>query len=253
MLKDMPKNGLKQDIDNMRLYRIVLFPIICYLLYSCDSYKNLEQPIWDTEGFLTELALVYWDLNYKFPTSYMQSRDTQAWFFPQCLSIDSMLLCQASEIKYTNEDSSLLITYNDDTLAYISLPCTCDRTDEIPLGPRAYDSLDNLILADFIQVGENCYLGRLTYDLVNEILPDIEKKMNALGFTMVQDGEKEYPRNLIIEYIPAKDSIQLNKACEKYRCYFYDAYVNIVKNTMSEYCKKHHVSRLLTFIDVYKR
>lgn len=253
MHKEMTRDGLKQDIDNMRLYRTILFPIICYLLYSCDSYKNFEQPVWNTEGFLTELALVYWDLNYKFPTTYLQSRDTQAWFFPQCLLIDSMLLCQASEIKYTNEDSALLITYNDDTLAHINLPCSCNRTDELPLGPRAYDSLNNLILVDFIQVGENSYLGHLTYDLVNEIFPDVEKKMKVLGYTMIQTDEKEYPQNLLIEYIPEKDSIQLIKACEKHKCYFYDEYVYILKTALSEYCRKKHVSRLLTFIDVYKR
>ena len=110
-----------------------------------------------------------------------------------------------------------------------------------------------MILADFIQVGENSYLGHLTYDLVNEIFPDVEKKMKVLGYTMIQTDEKEYPQNLLIEYIPEKDSIQLIKACEKHKCYFYDEYVYILKTALSEYCRKKHVSRLLTFIDVYKR
>jgi len=134
--------GRKLNIDNMAYYRLLLISIICCLLCSCNHRKDQKLMDSSTKEFLTELALGYWDLNYKFPISYCQARDTQAWFFSQYLTVDSVLLSHASEITYKDYDTALLITYQGDTLAMIGLPCSCDWTDEIPYGPRAYDSLD---------------------------------------------------------------------------------------------------------------
>lgn len=97
------------------------------LLWSCNCSKQPDMMKSErTEWFLNELALGYWDLKYKFPTSYMQTRDTEAWFFEQYRAEDSVLLRHASEIKYINYDTALLITYRGDTLVLVQLPCSCE-------------------------------------------------------------------------------------------------------------------------------
>lgn len=223
------------------------------LLWSCNSSKQPDMMKSERTGwFLNELALGYWDLNYTFPTSYMQARDTEAWFFEQYRAEDCMLMRQASEIKYINQDTALLITYRDDTLALVQLPCSCEWTDEIPLGPRAYDSGDNMILDESIQVGENSYLEHLTYDLINSVFPDIEKRMNKCGHVKRGGDERENPQYLLVEFLLEKETIQLIKVCEKYDDYFFDDYVDILKKVLSEYCKKNNVSRLLTPVDLYE-
>lgn len=224
------------------------------LLWSCNCSKQPDMMKTErTEWFLNELTLACWDLNYKFPASYLQARDTAAWFFGQYRAEDSMLLRHASEIKYINYDTALLITYRGDTLALVQLPCSCEWTDEIPFGPRAYDSGDNIILNDFIQVGENSYQEHLTYDLINSIFPDVESRMNRIGYEKRGDDEREDPQYLLVEFELEKETIQLIKVCDKYDAYFYDEYVDILKEALSEYCKNNNVSRLLTPIDVYER
>lgn len=242
--------GIKHDTSNMRHYR-ALFVISVLLLQSCSNVKQTELKNPYTEYFLSEMALGYWDFNYTFPASYLQSRDTDAYFFPQYTTTDSILLCYASEIMYTDQDTILLITYRNDTLAQVSLPCSCDWTDDIPCGPRAYDSLNNLILDDFIQVSWHGDQMRLTQDLVSVLLPDIEKRMNEKGYVKVGDDNKEYPQYLLIEYLPKNDSIHLIKACHKYSCYFYDEYAKILRIVFSEYCRNNHVARLLTAVEIY--
>ena len=235
----------------MANHRVLWVSIISCLLCSCNYKKADQLTDTSTEEFLTELALGYWDLNYKFPISYCQARDTQAWFFSQYSMIDRTLLDHASEITYTDLDTTLLITYQGDTLAMIELPCSCDWTDEIPFGPRAYDSRDDMIMNDFIQVGENSYQEHLTYDLVNNIYPYIEERMDKVGFKKVQDDEKSYPQYLLVEYFQTSNSIQLIKACEKYSCYFHVEYASILCDVFSEYCKNNNVSRLLTPVEIY--
>ena len=159
---------------------ILLCVISGCLLQSCNSIKQTELNDQDAERFLSELALIYWDFNYTFPTSYLQSRDTNAWFFSQYTSIDSILLCHAPDIMYTNQDTSLLITYKNDTIAMIHLPCSCDWTDEIPYGPRAYDNLNRMILDDIIHISWQGDQVRLTYDIVHSLQPAIKEQMNKI-------------------------------------------------------------------------
>lgn len=227
-----------------------MFTVTVSLILSCNNAKQSDMNIQISDFFLSEMALIYWDFNYTFPTTYIESRDTGAWFFSKYTTTDSFLLCHASEITYTNQDSVLVITYRDDTLALVSLPCSCDWNDEIPYGPRAYDSLNNMILDDFINVSWHGEQMHLTYDLVHELFPAIENKMNDLGYIQVCD-KKKYPQYLLIEYHQTSNTIDLIKACAKYKSYFYDEYVRILKDIFSEYCKKNHVSRLLTAVDVY--
>ena len=203
------------------------------------------------EWYLKKRSIGYWDLNYKFPTSYLQARDTQAWYFSQCKAIDELLLRHASEIMYTDMDTGLLITFQSDTLVWVDLPCSCDYSDEIPYGPRAYDSCNILIQNGYIKNSENGYLDFLTYDIVNSLYPTINGEMQRIGYTRIQDDEKKYPPYLLIEYLSTLDSIHLIKACEKYSCYFYEEYANILKSVFAEYCNIHHVSRLLTPVNVY--
>ena len=242
--------GNKHDTSNMKYY-IALFVISFFLLLSCNNARQTELKNQNTEFFLSEMALIYWDLYYTFPTSYLQSRDTDAYFFPQYTTTDSILLCYASEITYTNQDTVLLITYSDDTLAQVSLPCSCDWTDEIPYGPRAYDSHNRLILDDFYHVSWCAEQMHLTYDIVNNLFPAIEKRMNKMEYVLVHDNKREYPQYLLIEYISESDSIQLIKACAKYKCYFYDEYAKILRTVFSEYCKNNNVSRLYTPVEIY--
>lgn len=255
----MPKEtimvGIKHDIDNMKHY-IALCIISGCLLQSCDSIKQIELNDQNTGRFLSELALVYWDFNYTFPASYLQSRDTNAWLFSQDTIIDSILLCNASDIMYTNQDTALLITYRSDTIALIQLPCSCDWTDEIPYGPRAYDSLDRIILDELIPIGKNAQGEdakqiRLTHELVNDLFPAIEKRMNKNGYVRVNDVKREYPQYLLIEYLSENDSLQLIKPCQKYSCFLYDEYTKILRTVFSNYCKNNHVSKLLTPIEIY--
>ena len=216
-------------------------------MLSCKNVKQTELKNHYTEFFLSELALVYWDFNYTFPESYLQSRDTDVVFFPQFTTTDSILLCYASEITYTNQDTVLIISYRDDTLALVSLPCSCDWADDIPCGPRAYDSLNRLTL-DYVT--HDTWM-RLTYDIVKDLYPSIEKRMNKMGYFLVHDNERKHPQYLLIEYLSESDSIQLIKACEKYSNYFYDEYAKILRTVFSEYCKKKQVSRLLTAVEIY--
>ena len=242
--------GTKHDTGNMK-QSITLFVITSFLLLSCNNEKQTNLKNQNTEFFLSEMALIYWDFYYTFPTSYLQSRDTDAYFFPQYTTTDSILLYYSSEITYTNQDTALLITYRDDTLAHVSLPCSCDWTDEIPYGPRAYDSLNRLILEDIIHVSWHGDQLRLTYDLVNNLFPAIEKRMNKMGYVLFRDKERKYPQYLLIEYLSETDSIELIKACAKYSSYFYDEYAETLRIVFSEYCKNNHVTRLLTPIEVY--
>ena len=224
--------------------------LICFCL-SCRSQKTLEHINPNIEDYLVEMSLGYWDLNYKFPTSYLQSRDTEAWFFSQYSMIDSMLLCHSSELKYLDRDTTLLITYHDSIWAEVNLPCLCEWTDELPLGPRAYDNHGNLILDDFVKIDENGGYSHLTYNLVFELHPVIEKEMNNYGYSLVQDDERKNPQYLLIEYLSNTDSIHLIKACKKYSCFFYDEYAIILKRILSEYCRNNHVAKLLTPVDIY--
>ncbi len=251
MPKELDKVGDKQNIDNMNHYRVILGILLMGILCSCNRDHTSKLFEANTIEYLTDMSLIYWDLNYKFPTSYMQARDTDAWCFQQCIAIDSMLLRHASEVVFTDHDTVLVITYNDDTITQVKLPCSCDWADEIPYGPRAFDSLNNLILDDFIQVSWHGDQMRLTQDLVSVLLPDIEKRMNEKGYVKVGDDNKEYPQYLLIEYLPKNDSIHLIKACHKYSCYFYDEYAKILRIVFSEYCRNNHVARLLTAVEIY--
>lgn len=251
MLKELDRVGNKQNIDNMKHYRFIIGILLMGILCSCNRDYTSKLFEANTIEYLTDMSLGYWDLNYKFPTSYMQARDTDAWCFQQCLAIDSMLLRHASEVVFTDHDTVLVITYNDDTITQVKLPCSCDWTDEIPYGPRAFDSLNNLILDDFIKVSWHGDQMRLTQDLVSVLLPDIEKRMNEKGYVKVNDKNKEYPQYLLIEYLPKNDSIHLIKACQKYSCYFYDEYAKILRIVFSEYCRNNHVARLLTAVEIY--
>lgn len=247
--------GVKHDINSMKNYIITVIVFSC-LLQSCNSKIQIELKNQDVEGFLSEMALIYWDYNYTFPTSYLQSRNTNEWLFSHDTIIDSILLYNASDIIYTNQDTALLITYRSDTIALIQLPCSCDWTDEIPYGPRAYDSLGRIILDELILIGkdaqgEDAKQIRLTHELVNNLFPAIEKRMNKNGYVKVNDVKREYPQYLLIEYLSENDSIQLIKACQKYSCFFYDEYTKILRTVFSYYCKNNHVSRLLTPVDVY--
>lgn len=235
----------------MKRYRIFTILLVGCILYSCSSHNKLELKNTQTINFITELALNYWDLNYRFPTSYQQSRDTDVWFFAQYAAIDSVLLCNSSKIKYMDCDTALLITYYDDTLAFVNLPCSCDYTDDVPNGPRAFDSNNCQILNDYIQVDENVYTIQLSHDLAKELNPIVNKKMNRIGYVRVPDIEKKHPQYLLIEYLSMSDSIHLINACEKYSCYFYEEYANILRSVLSEFCKKNHVARLLTPVNVY--
>lgn len=251
MLKELDKVGNKQNIDNMKQYRVIICILLMGILCSCNREKTSKLFEANTIEYLTDMSLGYWDLNYKFPTSYMQARDTDAWYFQQCLAIDSMLLRYASEIVFTDHDTVLVITYRDDTITRVKLPCSCDWTDEIPYNPSAFDSLNNLILDDFIQVSWHGDQMRLTNDLVSVLQPDIDKRMNKKGYVKVNDKNKEYPQYLLIEYLPKNDSIHLIKACQKYSSYFYDEYAKILRIVFSEYCRKNHVARLLTPVEIY--
>ena len=251
MLKEQDRVGNKQNIDNMKHYRVIIGILLLGILCSCNGENTSKLFDTTTIEYLTDMSLGYWDLNYKFPTSYMQARDTDAWCFQQCIAIDSMLLRHAPEIVFTDHDTVLVITYHDDTLTQVELPCSCDWTDEIPYGPRAFDSLNNLILDDFIQVSWHGDQMRLTQDLVSVLQPDIEKRMNEKGYVKVGDDNKEYPQYLLIEYLPKDESIQLINACQKYSCYFYDEYAKILRVVFSEYCRNNHVAKLLTPVEIY--
>lgn len=254
----MPRNpilvGAEHDLNSMK-NNIVLLMIVGCLLQSCDVEKRIDLKSQNVEDYLSEMALIYWDFYYSFPQSYQQSRDTDAWFFPQYTFMDSLLLCHAQELVYTNQDTALLITYRNDTIALVQLPCSCEWTDEIPLGPRAYDSLGRMILDELIPIGRDA-MGdikeqvRLTYEIVNNLFPDIEKRMNKKGFVRA-DSKRQYPQYLLIEYSIEMDSIQLIKACHKYSCYFYDEYAEILRTVFYEYCNYNHVSKLLTPIEIY--
>ena len=215
----------------------------------CHVFREMKSS--QTAWYLEKRSIGYWDLNYKFPTSHIQARDTQAWYFPQCKAIDDLLLRYSSEIIYTDMDTALLITYQSDTLAWIDLPCSCDYTDEIPYGPRAYDSCNILIQNGYVKSSEDGYLDHLTYTIVNDLYPTIDRKMRRIGYTRIQDNEKKYPPYLLIEYLPESDSIQLIKACAKYLCYFYDDYAYILRSVLSEYCKNNNVSKLLMPVEIY--
>ena len=245
--------GAKNDTDNMKhlKYNMVFCIMSGCLMLSCNNIKQVELRNRNTEVFLSEMALGYWDLYYTFPTSYLQSRDTDAWFFSQFKTTDSILLCYASEITYKDQDTALLITYGNDTLAQVSLPCSCDWTDEIPYGPRAYDSLNSSILDNIIKVSWHGVQMRLTYDIVMILYPTIEKEMNEMGYVLVRDKERKYPQYLLVKYYQKTDSIQLIKVCEKYSCYFYDDYTNVLRTVFSDYCKNNHVSVLLTAVEIY--
>lgn len=235
----------------MKHSKIFTILLVSCLLCSCSSSNKPDLKDSQTISFITELALDYWDLNYKFPTSYQQSRDTTVWFFAQYTAIDSMLLRHDSEIKYWDQDTALLITYHDDTLAYVDLPCSCDYTDDLPNEPRAFDSNNCQILDDFIQVENNVYEIRLAHNLAEELNPIIEEKLSKSGYIRIRDIEKKYPQYLLIEYLPMSDSIHLIKACEKYSCYFYEEYANILKSVLSEFCKTYHIARLVTPVNIY--
>jgi len=237
--------------QTMRFLPIVMFTVLGCLMQSCNNTEQTDLKNQNTEEFLSEMALSYWDLNYSFPESYLQSRDTGAWFFSQYMSTDSILLCHNSEITYTDQDTALLITYYDDTIALVKLPCSCDWTDEMPYGPRAYDSLNRMILDDLIPVSWHGEQVRLTYDIANNLFPAIEKKMNGKGYIRTNPENKEYPQYLLIKYLPENDSIELIKACQKYSCYFYDEYAKILQAVLSEYCRNNHVAKLLTPVDIY--
>lgn len=227
------------------------------MMQSCNNTKPSDLKSLNTGFYLKEMAFVYWDFFYKFPTSYSQSRDTDAWFFPCFTHMDSILLSYDSEITYTNQDTALLITYKNDTLWHVLLPCSCDWTDEIPLGPRAYDSLNRMILDDIVILDhdEFGYVNKqihLDNDLKTDLWPAIEKRMNKKGYVPVDDKEiKKYPQYLLVEYLSESDSIQLIKACAKYSNYFYEEYAVILRNVFSEYCKANHVSRLLTPVFIF--
>ena len=235
----------------MKRNRVFLLLFVACLLYSCSSHHKLALRDSQTINFITELALNYWDLNYSFPISYQQSRDTEAWFFTQYATIDSLLLSHSSEIKYLDNDTTLIITYYDDTLTFVDLPCSCDYTDNIPNGPRAFDNFNNQILNDYIQIDDNVYAIHLSHDLAKKMHHIIEEKMNRSGYFRVSDVEKRYPQYLLIEYLSTSDSIHLIKACEKYSYYFYEEYATILRSVFYEYCNINHVSRLLTPVNVY--
>ena len=237
-------------MNNVKLYCFFCVLLVSCLVQSCSSTNKLDLKDSQTISYITELALDYWDLNYRFPTSYQQSRDTEVWFFTQYIAIDSMLLCHASGIKYWNQDTALLITYYDDTLAFVVLPCSCDYTDDIPNGPRAFDSINCEILNDYVQVDENVYTVHLAHDLA-KLNPILNEKLNRSGFFRIRDNEKKHPQYLLIEYLPLSDSIHLIKACNKYSSYFYEEIANILKSVLSEYCKTNRISRLLTPINIY--
>lgn len=238
----------------MNICKTLIILALGVLLWSCNCSKQPDMMKTERTGwFLNELALGYWDINYKFPMSYPQARDTEAWFFEQYRAEDNVLQQHSSEITYINHDTALLITYRGDTLALVQLPCSCEWTDEIPFGPRAYDSGDNMILDDFIRVGEDSYQEHLTYDLINSVFPDMESRMNRIGYVKRGGDERENPQYLLVEFLLEKETIQLIKVCDKYNVYFYDEYVDILKEALSEYCENNNVSRLLTPVDVYER
>lgn len=239
----------------MRTYTVLLVVFGTIVLTSCKENNNTQRKTTldkdKVEYVLKEQAMGYWDLHYKFPTSYIQARDTESWYFTQYKLTDSLLLRYASEIVYMNKDTSLLITYQGDTLAKVDLPCSCDWTDEIPLGPRAYDSLYSLILDNNIRVSKNGTVEQLTFDLTNKLFPIIENKMISIGYSRLQSNENINPQYLLIEYLSGSDSIQLIKACAKYSNYFYDEYAKILRMVFSEYCAINHVYRLLAPVEVY--
>ena len=245
----MEADKILNGMNNVKLF---LSLNLLWLLCSCGNPGNPVQPDSLIEEYLTDMSLGYWDLNYKFPSSYLESRDTEAWFFEQCREIDSSMLSVASELMYEDQDTALLITYHKDTLAFVKLPCSCGWTDEIPLGPRAYDSLNRMVLDDIIKnVTWHSDQVHLSYDLENKLQPVIEKRMSQIGYIRTQDDERKYPPDLLVEYLSEADSIMLIKVCKKYSHFFYTEYATILKEVFSEYCKANHISRLLTFVDVY--
>lgn len=244
--------GRKQYINKMNIRVLLMIGTCAYLICSCKNNMPLTQmKSSQIAWYLEKRSIGYWDLNYKFPTSYLQTRDTLAWYFSQCKAIDDLLLQHDSEIMFTDMDTALLITYQGDTLAWIDLPCSCDYTDEIPYGPRAYDNCNMLIRNGYVKNSENGYLDYLTYNIVNNLYPVIDREMQKIGYVKIQDNEKKYPPYLLIEYLSESDSIQFIKSCAKYLCYFYDDYAYILRSVLSEYCKNNNVSRLLMPVEIY--
>lgn len=255
----MPKEtimvGFRHATDNMKKYILLLIISGCLMLSCNTATQNVLKNEY-SEFYLSEMALIYWDYYYKFPTSYIQSRDTDAYFFTADPFTDSLLVHYNSELTYTNQDTALLITFRGDTLALVQLLCSCDWTDEIPLGPRAYDSQDSIVLNELITAekdidGVDSRWQHLNYDQSHKLDPVIEKRMNKKGYVRIDDRERKYPQYLLIEYLSEKDSIRLIKVCQKYSCYLYDDYTEILRDVFSEYCNNNHISRLLTAVAIY--
>jgi hypothetical protein len=241
----------------MKAYYKLIMVLFCIVITSCNK-RETTNPFADpiqkegVEWLLTEQVLGYWDMYYKYPSNYLEMRDSDAWYFhysPQYLQTDSLLMDNLSKIQFIELDKSLAIILNNDTLAKVTIDCICNSNEHFPLGARAFDSL-GIMDEDFV-------MEQLHDDLMKIIHPKIEQKMNGLGYyrhpVSKQAGEQKLPEGLLIEYKyePQGGSIRLIDECKDYSYLLYTDYQNVLKSILERYCAEKKIIKLLMPIDIY--
>lgn len=231
--------------------------LFCIVITSCNN-RETTNPFADpiqkegVEWLLTEQVLGYWDMYYKYPSNYLEMRDSDAWYFhysPQYLQTDSLLMDNLSKIQFIELDKSLAITLNNDTLAKVTINCICNSNEHFPLGARAFDSL-GIMDEDFV-------MDQLHNDMMKILRPKIEQKMNELGysrnFVTKNPGNQKLPKVLLIEYKyePQGGSIRLIDECKDYSYLLDTNYQNVLMDTLERYCVEKKIIKLLMPIYVY--
>lgn len=245
------------NFNIMKAYYKLILVLFCIVFFSCNN-RETTNPFNDptqkvaVEWLLTEQVLGYWDIYYKYPSNYLEMRDSDAWYFhysPQYLQTDSLLMDNLSKMQFVELDKCLAITLNNDTLAKVTIDCYCNSNEEFPNGARAFDSL-GIMDEDFV-------MEQLHDNLIKKIYPEIEQKMNELGYSRSlvtkHAGDQKLPKVLLIEYKyePHGGSIRLIDECKDYSYLLDTNYQNVLMDTLERYCAEKKIIKLLMPIYVY--
>lgn len=252
----MAKKKLLKIINMVKVFIAISIILLWFVIPSCNRIKQSNHIDYfhkeAIEWFLTEQVLGFWDSYYRFPKSYSEARDSMAWYFLQYSSIDSLLLTKSPYLKYLSTEDSLIITLNNDTLAKVKVSCLCNGGDNFPFGPRAFDTLGNLVNTGFIQLGGDTEMDSLSYEILHVLFPSIKNKMNELGYTSIsKSNERQYPQYLLVSFLSQDGSVQLIQECRQYSNLLDTNYQVVLYQVLKEYCKNHHFSKLLIPVEIY--
>lgn len=197
--------------------------------------------------------MIFFDLAYRFPSSYDEAHNTCLYFYPYYVKVDSLILSNQQLLHFVNEDDSLLVViFDGDTLTKINPPCKCVDVlyQDTPIGPRAFDAQANFM--SIISVHDGDTSDRLFHEIIGEVLPSINEELRGLGYEPLyySKGFKEQ-RYLLCQYSYDSDSLFVIPACKR-NAHLLDKVSNLKhKQAFRKYCEANQISVLYTPVWVF--